>query len=155
MVTGSSQGARAINAAVSGAAAALRGFGVQVLHITGPQHAVQVTDGHPAHPPHIVIPYVEEMQDAYAMADVVICRSGGDDVRRTGRCRPAGRDAPLPLRGGEQRLNAEPAVAAGGALLVENTDLGPAWIETSPDPGAHRSRADRGDVGPRIGGRRT
>lgn len=24
-----------------------------------------------------------------------------------------------------------------------------------PDPGAHRSRADRGDVGPRVGGRRT
>jgi UDP-N-acetylglucosamine--N-acetylmuramyl-(pentapeptide) pyrophosphoryl-undecaprenol N-acetylglucosamine transferase len=135
MVTGSSQGARAINAAVSGAAAALRGFGVQVLHITGPQHAVQVTDGHPAHPPHVVIPYVEAMQDAYAMAAVVICRSGGDDVRRTGRSRPA--------------------VAGGGAVLVDNTDLGPAWIETNPDPGAHRSRSDRGDVGPRIGGRRT
>jgi UDP-N-acetylglucosamine--N-acetylmuramyl-(pentapeptide) pyrophosphoryl-undecaprenol N-acetylglucosamine transferase len=57
MVTGGSQGARAINAAVSGAAAALRGAGVQVLHITGPQHVVQVPDGDPAGPPYVVIPY--------------------------------------------------------------------------------------------------
>ncbi|MFN2518690.1 MAG: glycosyltransferase, partial [Jatrophihabitantaceae bacterium] len=35
---------------------------------------------------------------------------------------------PLPLRGGEQRLNAEPIVAAGGGLLVENDALKPAWI---------------------------
>jgi UDP-N-acetylglucosamine--N-acetylmuramyl-(pentapeptide) pyrophosphoryl-undecaprenol N-acetylglucosamine transferase len=30
---------------------------------------------------------------------------------------------PLPLRGGEQRLNAEPAVAVGGALLVDDAGL--------------------------------
>jgi UDP-N-acetylglucosamine--N-acetylmuramyl-(pentapeptide) pyrophosphoryl-undecaprenol N-acetylglucosamine transferase len=76
MVTGSSQGAEAINAAVSGAAAALRTSGVQVLPITGPQQAVQVPDGHPADQPHVVIPYVSEMQYAYAAADFVICRSG-------------------------------------------------------------------------------
>jgi hypothetical protein len=29
------------------------------------------------------------------------------------------------------------------------------WIETTPDPGANRSRADRGDVGLRLGGRLT
>jgi len=56
MVTGGSQGARAINAAVSGAAAALRSAGVQVLHITGPQHAVEVPDGDPAGPAYVVIP---------------------------------------------------------------------------------------------------
>jgi UDP-N-acetylglucosamine--N-acetylmuramyl-(pentapeptide) pyrophosphoryl-undecaprenol N-acetylglucosamine transferase len=35
----------------------------------------------------------------------------------------------LPLRGGEQRLNAEPAVAAGGALLVDDADLDASWVE--------------------------
>ena len=38
---------------------------------------------------------------------------------------------PLPLRGGEQRHNAEPAIAAGGALLVDDADLDPAWIEAT------------------------
>jgi Glycosyltransferase family 28 C-terminal domain len=69
-------GARAINAAVSGAAAALRATGVQVLHITGPQHVVEVPDGDPADLPYVVIPCVDEMQYAYAAADFVICRSG-------------------------------------------------------------------------------
>jgi UDP-N-acetylglucosamine--N-acetylmuramyl-(pentapeptide) pyrophosphoryl-undecaprenol N-acetylglucosamine transferase len=38
---------------------------------------------------------------------------------------------PLPLRGGEQRLNAEPAVAAGGALLVDGASLDPVGLEYS------------------------
>jgi UDP-N-acetylglucosamine--N-acetylmuramyl-(pentapeptide) pyrophosphoryl-undecaprenol N-acetylglucosamine transferase len=66
MVTGGSKGAQAINAAVSGAAAALRAGGVQVLHITGPQNVAEVTDGDPADSPNVVIPYVDEMQYAYA-----------------------------------------------------------------------------------------
>src|ERR1700733_5720501 len=35
---------------------------------------------------------------------------------------------PLPLRGGEQRLNAEPIVAAGGGVLVDNAHLTAQWI---------------------------
>jgi UDP-N-acetylglucosamine--N-acetylmuramyl-(pentapeptide) pyrophosphoryl-undecaprenol N-acetylglucosamine transferase len=35
---------------------------------------------------------------------------------------------PLPLRGGEQRLNAEPIVAAGGGLIVTDADCTPEWV---------------------------
>ena len=41
---------------------------------------------------------------------------------------------PLPLRGGEQRLNAEPAVVAGGALVTDDAGLDPAWIEATLIP---------------------
>jgi UDP-N-acetylglucosamine--N-acetylmuramyl-(pentapeptide) pyrophosphoryl-undecaprenol N-acetylglucosamine transferase len=34
----------------------------------------------------------------------------------------------LPLRGGEQRTNAEPIVAAGGGVMIDNADLTPEWI---------------------------
>jgi UDP-N-acetylglucosamine--N-acetylmuramyl-(pentapeptide) pyrophosphoryl-undecaprenol N-acetylglucosamine transferase len=129
MVTGGSQGAQAINAAVSGAAAALRAAGVQVLHITGPQHAVEVPDGDPAGPPYVVIPYVDEMRYAYAAADFVICRSGAMTCAELAAVGLPAAYVPLPLRGGEQRLNAGPAVAAGGALLVDDAGLDPAWIE--------------------------
>lgn len=131
LVTGGSQGAQAINAAVSGAAAALRATGVQVLHITGPRHVVEVEAGDP---PYVVVPYVDEMQYAYAAADFVICRSGAMTCAELAAVGLPAAYVPLPLRGGEQRLNAEPVVAAGGALLVDNADLDPAWIETTLIP---------------------
>lgn len=134
MVTGGSQGAWAINAAVSGAAAALRASGVQVLHIAGPRRVVEVPDGDPADPPYVVVPYVDEMQYAYAAADFVICRSGAMTCAELAAVGLPAAYVPLPLRGGEQRLNAEPVVAAGGALLVDNADLDPAWIETTLIP---------------------
>lgn len=134
MATGGSQGAPAINAAVSGAAAALRAAGVQVLHITGPQSVVEVPGGDPADPPYVAIPYVDEMQYAYAAADFVICRSGAMTCAELAAVGLPAAYVPLPLRGGEQRLNAEQIVAAGGALLVNNADLDPAWIETTLIP---------------------
>ncbi|MEV8374552.1 UDP-N-acetylglucosamine--N-acetylmuramyl-(pentapeptide) pyrophosphoryl-undecaprenol N-acetylglucosamine transferase [Kribbella sp. NPDC056861] len=137
LVTGGSQGAGAINAAVSGAGAVLRAAGVQVLHITGPQHVLEVQPaapadrphGAPADPPYVVVPYVNEMHYAYAAADFVICRSGAMTCAELAAVGLPAAYVPLPLRGGEQRLNAEPVVAAGGALLVDNSDLTPAWIE--------------------------
>jgi UDP-N-acetylglucosamine--N-acetylmuramyl-(pentapeptide) pyrophosphoryl-undecaprenol N-acetylglucosamine transferase len=107
MVTGGSKGARAINAAVSGAAAALRAAGVQVLHITGPQNVAEVTDGDPADPPHVVIPYVGEMEYAYAgrLRDLPL---GDDSVRRTADAGLPAAYVPLALGGSEKRLKAEP-----------------------------------------------
>ena len=134
MVTGGSQGARAISAAVSGAAAALRRAGVQVLHITGPQHVLEVPDGNPGDPPYVVVPYVEEMQYAYAAADFAICRSGAMTCAELAAVGLPAAYVPLPLRGGEQRLNAEPAVVAGGALVTDDAGLDPAWIEATLIP---------------------
>jgi UDP-N-acetylglucosamine--N-acetylmuramyl-(pentapeptide) pyrophosphoryl-undecaprenol N-acetylglucosamine transferase len=126
LVTGGSQGARTINTAVAGAAAALRAYGVQVLHITGQQHTIDVPAGEPRY---VVLPYVDEMQYAYAAADFVICRSGAMTCAELSAVGLPAAYVPLPLRGGEQRLNAEPVVAASGALLVDNADLDTAWIE--------------------------
>lgn len=130
LVTGGSQGARAINVAVSGAVAALRAAGVQVLHITGPQHVVEV----PADSSYVVVPYVDEMRYAYAAADFVICRSGAMTCAELAAVGLPAAYVPLPLRGGEQRLNAEPVVAAGGGLLVDDGDLDSAWVETTLIP---------------------
>ncbi len=126
MVTGGSQGAQAINAAVTGAAGALRAAGVAVLHITGPANVVEVPDGTP---PYVAVPYVDEMQYAYAAADFVVCRSGAMTVAELGAVGLPAAYVPLPLRGGEARRNAEPVAAAGGALIVENEAFTPEWIE--------------------------
>jgi len=134
LVTGGSQGARAINTAVAGAAPRLRAAGVQVLHITGPQHTLAMPDGDTADPPYIVLSYLDEMHHAYAAADFVICRSGAMTCAELTAVGLPAAYVPLPLRGGEQRHNAEPVVAAGGALLVDNAHLDSAWIETTLVP---------------------
>lgn len=134
MVTGGSQGAQAINAAVAGAATALRAAGVQVLHITGPQRMVEPPDGDPGDPPYVVVPYVDEMQYAYAAADFAICRSGAMTCAELAAVGLPAAYVPLPLRGGEQRLNAEAVVAAGGAVIVDDSDLNAGWIETTLIP---------------------
>jgi UDP-N-acetylglucosamine--N-acetylmuramyl-(pentapeptide) pyrophosphoryl-undecaprenol N-acetylglucosamine transferase len=128
MVTGGSQGARAINWAVSGAAAALRRAGVQVLHITGPENVVDVPAGSP---PYVALPFVADMQYAYAAADFVVCRSGAMTCAELGAVGLPAVYVPLPLRGGEQRLNAEPVAAAGGAVIVDNDEFTPEWVEAN------------------------
>jgi UDP-N-acetylglucosamine--N-acetylmuramyl-(pentapeptide) pyrophosphoryl-undecaprenol N-acetylglucosamine transferase len=107
---------------------------VQVLHITGLQNVVEVPDGDASDPPYVIIPYVDEMQYAYAAADFAICRSGAMTCAELATVGLPAAYVPLPLRGGEQRQNAEPVVAAGGALLVDNADLNSAWIETALIP---------------------
>jgi UDP-N-acetylglucosamine--N-acetylmuramyl-(pentapeptide) pyrophosphoryl-undecaprenol N-acetylglucosamine transferase len=128
MVTGGSQGAQAINAAIAGAAAALRAAGVQVLHIVGPQNTVDVP---PGEPPYVVVPFVDEMQYAYAAADLVVARSGAMTCAELGAVGLPAVYVPLPLRGGEQRLNAEPIAAAGGAVIVDNEKFTSGWVEAN------------------------
>ena len=125
MVTGGSQGAQAINTAVSAAAPQLRAAGVQVLHIAGPKNVVEVAAGTP---PYVVLPYVDSMQYAYAAADFVVCRSGAMTCAELTAVGLPAAYVPLPLRGGEQRTNAEPIVAAGGGVMVDNENLTPEWI---------------------------
>ncbi len=63
----------------------------------------------------------------------MICRSGAMTCAELAAVGMPAAYVPLPLRV-EQRLNAEPVVAAGGALLVDNAGLDPAWIETTLIP---------------------
>jgi UDP-N-acetylmuramate--alanine ligase len=125
LVTGGSQGARAINTAMEAAADSVRAAGVQVLHIVGPSNTIDISEGKP---PYVVVPYVERMRFAYAAADFVLCRSGAMTCAELTAVGLPAAYVPLPLRGGEQRFNAVPIVEAGGGLLVDNVDVSPHWI---------------------------
>jgi UDP-N-acetylglucosamine--N-acetylmuramyl-(pentapeptide) pyrophosphoryl-undecaprenol N-acetylglucosamine transferase len=69
------------------------------------------------------------MRYAYAAADFAVCRSGAMTCAELAAVGLPAAFIPLPGRGGEQRLNAEPAVAAGAALLVDDARFSPAWLE--------------------------
>ncbi|MEN3361286.1 MAG: UDP-N-acetylglucosamine--N-acetylmuramyl-(pentapeptide) pyrophosphoryl-undecaprenol [Mycobacteriales bacterium] len=127
LVFGGSQGARTLNLAAAGAASALAGAGVQVLHAAGPKNTVTVP-GRPGDPPYVVVPYLERIDLAYAAADLALCRAGAMTCAElTAVGLPAGY-VPFPHGNGEQRLHAEPVVAAGGGVLVEDAKCDPAWV---------------------------
>ncbi|MGX7680405.1 undecaprenyldiphospho-muramoylpentapeptide beta-N-acetylglucosaminyltransferase [Jatrophihabitans sp. DSM 45814] len=128
LVTGGSQGAQRLNASALGAAEALAAAGVQVLHIAGSKNVVTAPSRSPGQAPYVVLPYLESMADAYAAADFVLCRSGAMTVAELTAVGLPAAYVPFPLRGGEQRLNAEPVVAAGGGLLVADEACTPIWV---------------------------
>jgi UDP-N-acetylglucosamine--N-acetylmuramyl-(pentapeptide) pyrophosphoryl-undecaprenol N-acetylglucosamine transferase len=125
LVTGGSQGARHVNEAVCAAAGDLAASGVQVLHVAGPTQADAVREALGPKPPasHHVLAYVDGMEQAYAAADLVLCRAGAMTCAELAAVGLPAVFVPLPIGNGEQGLNAAPAVAAGAALLVADRDL--------------------------------
>jgi UDP-N-acetylglucosamine--N-acetylmuramyl-(pentapeptide) pyrophosphoryl-undecaprenol N-acetylglucosamine transferase len=133
LVTGGSQGARSINAAVFGAAGWLRDAGVQVLHIIGPRngHDAPVTGKGAAEAggvPYVASPYIDRMDLAYAAADFALCRAGAMTCAELTAVGLPAAYVPLPIGNGEQRLNALPIVQHGGGMLVGDAELTPEWI---------------------------
>jgi UDP-N-acetylglucosamine--N-acetylmuramyl-(pentapeptide) pyrophosphoryl-undecaprenol N-acetylglucosamine transferase len=108
------------------AAPAFRAAGIQVLHIVGPKNTEEPepADG----PQYVTIPYCDRMDLAYAAADVAMCRCGAMTCAELAAVALPAAYVPLPHGNGEQRLNAEPIVAGGGGLLVEDAELTPDWI---------------------------
>ena len=144
LVTGGSQGAQRLNAAVVGAASALLAAGVQVLHVAGPVPAAEVGQALAAElaaagaapaegggagvAGYVLLPYTDRMDLAYAAADLALCRAGAMTCAELAAVGLPAVFVPLPIGNGEQRLNAAPLVAAGGGLMVDNSALDAAWI---------------------------
>ena len=134
LVTGGSQGARRLNQAVSGAAAALAAAGVQVLHVQGKHGGAE-----PRRPatdvPYVVVDFVDRMDLAYAAADLVVCRAGANSVTEA-----AAVGLPGDLRAAadrQRRAGARtpgPSSTPAAALLVDDADLTTDWVV------AHRAR---------------
>lgn len=130
LVFGGSQGAASINRAISGAAPALGYNGIGVLHAYGKKNSIEVAPVSGA-PAYVGVPYIDRMDLAYAAADLAVCRSGAMTVAEVSATGLPAVYVPLPHGNGEQRLNALPVVGAGGALLVDDAELTPEWVETT------------------------
>ncbi len=131
LVTGGSQGARRLNQAVSGAAGAFAGAGVQVLHAQGKHGGA---DPAPTDVPYVVVEYIDRMDLAFAAADLAICRAGANSVTEAAAVGLPAVYVPLPIGNGEQVLNAMPVVKAGGGLVVDDAELTTAWVTEHVPP---------------------
>jgi UDP-N-acetylglucosamine--N-acetylmuramyl-(pentapeptide) pyrophosphoryl-undecaprenol N-acetylglucosamine transferase len=129
LVFGGSLGAKRLNDAATGAAAALRAAGIQVLHSVGRDHAATISvEQLPGEAPYVVVPYLERMDLAYAAADVALCRAGAMTCAELAAVGLPAVYVPLPIGNGEQRRNALPVVEAGGGLVVEDSAVTSGWI---------------------------
>lgn len=120
LVTGGSQGAVRINQALAGAVERLTADGFQVLHAYGRNNtAPDSYEGYTA------VPYIDDMEAALAVADMVVCRSGAMTVAENSAAGLPAIYVPLPHGNGEQGLNSAHLVSTGAALRIDDAALTP------------------------------
>ncbi|MCL1801286.1 MAG: UDP-N-acetylglucosamine--N-acetylmuramyl-(pentapeptide) pyrophosphoryl-undecaprenol N-acetylglucosamine transferase, partial [Promicromonosporaceae bacterium] len=127
-VSGGSSGAVSLNLAVAKAAQQLSDAGIQVLHLTGKGKLAAVTELTEGIANYHAREYLAEMQFALGAADLVITRAGAGMVSELAALGMPAIYVPLPIGNGEQRLNAEPVVRAGGGVEVTDRAFTPDWV---------------------------
>lgn len=125
VVFGGSQGALHINRAIAAALPAMEADDLQVLLLTGPAHIDTVRSSLPdAGPPVRVAGFLERMELAYAVADVVIARAGATTIAEVAVCGLPSLLIPYPYATGRhQEANARALERAGGATVVLDDEL--------------------------------
>jgi UDP-N-acetylglucosamine--N-acetylmuramyl-(pentapeptide) pyrophosphoryl-undecaprenol N-acetylglucosamine transferase len=128
LVFGGSQGARSINKAASGLAELWRDRGdLQILHVTGREayQEVAATVGKPEGALiYRVEAYVEGMTDAYAAADLALCRGGATTVAELTVVGVPSLIVPYPYhRDRQQERHGRILESAGAARVLLDRDL--------------------------------
>jgi UDP-N-acetylglucosamine--N-acetylmuramyl-(pentapeptide) pyrophosphoryl-undecaprenol N-acetylglucosamine transferase len=120
-VMGGSGGAHAINMAMVNAAQYLKGVqALQVLHQTGEKDAAAVTEGYRERGiKAVVLPYIHDMAGAYAVADLVVSRSGATTVAELAVCGKRAVLIPFPFAAdNHQEYNARTLAERGMATVI-------------------------------------
>ncbi|HWG25768.1 MAG TPA: undecaprenyldiphospho-muramoylpentapeptide beta-N-acetylglucosaminyltransferase [Actinospica sp.] len=128
LVFGGSQGARRLNEAIEGAAEEFSAAGVQIVHALGRGAWREGDEVAVSGARYVRVPYLDRMDLAYAAADAVLCRGGMMTCSELAAVGLPAVYVPLPIGNGEQRLNAQQVVRAGGGLMVDDDELTPAWL---------------------------
>lgn len=118
LVFGGSQGAVKLNTVIAQCQKAGTFKDVHVIHAVGLKNELPIGSS-----TYHALNYIEHMNLAYAAADFVIARSGAMTVAELTAVGLPACYVPLPIGNGEQKLNAEPVVKAGGAILVSDADF--------------------------------
>lgn len=129
LVFGGSQGARAINLAMTSAVSGLAPHKetLRVTHQTGEADFEKVRQGYQAagwQDNVVVRPYIDDMVSEFAKADLVICRAGATTSAELVAAGKAAIMVPFPLAADDhQRKNAEALQSAGAARMILQKEL--------------------------------
>jgi UDP-N-acetylglucosamine--N-acetylmuramyl-(pentapeptide) pyrophosphoryl-undecaprenol N-acetylglucosamine transferase len=113
---GGSLGALRINEAVAGSWRDVLDAGWQLLHITGERSDL----ADPGVPGYAMRRYVDRMDLAFALADLIVSRSGASTVSEIAALGIPAVYVPYAVGNGEQSRNASASVAAGAAILIDD-----------------------------------
>jgi UDP-N-acetylglucosamine--N-acetylmuramyl-(pentapeptide) pyrophosphoryl-undecaprenol N-acetylglucosamine transferase len=129
LVFGGSQGARAINDAVVKSVAALKTAipNLRILHQTGPRQFDEIAAAYKTAGEDVeAAPFIENMAQSFADADLIVCRSGASTVAEVAAAGKAAIFIPLPTAADDhQRRNAESLVAQNAAWMIPEAELTP------------------------------
>lgn len=132
LVFGGSQGARSINQAIVEAHGLWGDRELQVLHAAGRNGYAAAARGweqaraaRPDGPPVKLVEFIEDMAAAYAAADIVVCRAGATSIAELTVLGIPALLVPYPhATGDHQRENAHALARAGGAVVIDDDDVG-------------------------------
>jgi UDP-N-acetylglucosamine--N-acetylmuramyl-(pentapeptide) pyrophosphoryl-undecaprenol N-acetylglucosamine transferase len=127
LITGGSQGSRALNRAACESWPSFRsgGIPVRIVHQTGPNSLDEIQsafgksglEGE-------VVPFIHDMPAAFAAADLVICRSGAGTVSELAAAGKPSILVPFPFAADDhQTKNAEAMERAEAARIVRESEL--------------------------------
>ncbi|MEE6390283.1 MULTISPECIES: UDP-N-acetylglucosamine--N-acetylmuramyl-(pentapeptide) pyrophosphoryl-undecaprenol N-acetylglucosamine transferase [Microbacterium] len=116
LVFGGSLGAQRLNDALADSWRDILAAGWQLLHVTGERSDL----ADPGVPGYALRRYVDRMDLAFALADLIVSRSGSATVSEISALGIPALYVPYSVGNGEQRLNAGSAVAAGAAQLLDD-----------------------------------
>ncbi|MGO4681554.1 undecaprenyldiphospho-muramoylpentapeptide beta-N-acetylglucosaminyltransferase [Microbacterium sp. 2MCAF23] len=130
LVFGGSLGAQRLNEAIAGSWQDVLDTGWQILHATGDRS--EMSD--PGAPGYTMRRYLDRMDLAFALADLVLSRSGSATVSEISALGIPAIYVPYAVGNGEQRLNAAAAIDAGAAVLIEDGQLTPERVRREVVP---------------------
>jgi UDP-N-acetylglucosamine--N-acetylmuramyl-(pentapeptide) pyrophosphoryl-undecaprenol N-acetylglucosamine transferase len=128
LVFGGSRGARAINEAMVRALPLLEEFRgrLGILHQTGAEDVEWTREEYrqAGWDPNGVVPFINDMADAYARAHLVLCRAGATTVAELTACGRPAIMVPYPHAAGDhQSANARALAHRGAALMLPQSEL--------------------------------
>ena len=131
LVVGGSLGARGLNDVVPKALALIaRGQRPVVLHQSGARQIEELRANYAAVRVQAdLVPFIDDMAQAFADADLIVCRAGASTVTEIAAIGAAAVFVPFPFAVDDhQTSNAKFLVDAGGGWLVPQGNLTPEWL---------------------------
>ena len=125
LVVGGSQGARVLNQTVPQVAAILtsQDYDIHVRHQVGKGNLAGIEEIYRANGNGVATEFIDDMAEAYAWADLVICRSGALTVCELAAVGTPAIFVPFQHKDRQQFLNAKYLADAGAALIIEQPEF--------------------------------